>query len=80
MSFHVLIRKGADIAVCEVGIGGAWDSTNIFEASAITGITTLGIDRVAVLGDTIEQIAWYKSGIFKANCPAFTVEQVPAAA
>ncbi len=39
-----------------------------------------GIQHVAVLGDTIEQIAWYKSGIFKVNCPAFTVKQVPAAA
>ena len=80
MSFHVFISEGVDAAVYEVGIGGAWDSTNIFETPAATGITTLGIDDVAVLGDTIEQISWHKSGIFKENCPAFTVEQVPSAA
>lgn len=45
-----------------------------FEAPAATDITTLGIDHVTVLGNTIEQIAWHKSGIVKANCPAFTVE------
>ena len=79
MSFHVFIREEVDTAIYEVGIGGAWDSTNIFEAPVVTGITTLGIDHVAVLGNTIEQIAWHKSGIFKENCPAFTVEQVPSA-
>ena len=69
MSFHVFISEGVDAAVYEVGIGGAWDSTNNFETPAVTGITTLGIDHVAVLGDTIEQISWHKSGIFKENCP-----------
>ena len=80
MSFHVFLREGVDTAVYEVGIGGAWDSTNIFDKPAVTGITTLGIDHVEVLGNTIEQIAWHKSGIFKTNCPAFTVEQIPSAA
>ena len=80
MSFHVFISEGVDAAVYEVGIGGAWDSTNICETPAVTGITTLGIDDVAVLGDTIEQISWHKSGIFKENCPAFTIKQVPSAA
>ena len=80
LSFHVFISEEVDTAIYEVGIGGAWDSTNIFETPAVTGITTLGIDHVAVLGDTIEQIAWHKAGIFKEHCPAFTVEQVPSAA
>ena len=80
MSFHVFISEGVDTAIYEVGIGGAWDSTNIFKSPAVTGITTLGIDHVVVLGDTIEQIAWHKAGIFKEKCPAFTVEQVPSAA
>lgn len=80
MSFHVFLREQVDTAIYEVGIGGAWDSTNIIEEPAVTGITSLGIDHVAVLGDTIEQIAWHKSGIFKKNCPAFSVEQVKAAA
>ena len=79
LSFHVFIREQVDTAIFEVGVGGAWDSTNIIEVPAVTGITTLGIDHVAVLGDTIDKIAWHKGGIFKKNCPAFTVEQVPLA-
>ena len=79
MSFHVFIREGVDAAIYEVGVGGAWDSTNVVEAPAVTGITKLGIDHVAVLGDTIDKIAWHKAGIFKENCPAFAVEQVPLA-
>lgn len=47
-----------DVAIYEVGVGGAWDSTNIIMKPAVTGITTLGIDHVAVLGDTIDKIAW----------------------
>lgn len=44
------------------------------------GITALGINHVAVLGDTSEQIAWHKSGIFKQDVAAFLGEQVEAAA
>lgn len=80
MSFHVFMSEGVDAAVYEVGVGGAWDSTNVFESPAVTGITTLGIDHVATLGNTIEEISWHKAGIFKPGSPAFSVEQLPAAA
>ncbi|KAL6719970.1 Folylpolyglutamate synthetase [Lecanora helva] len=79
MSFHVFIREEVDTAIYEVGVGGAWDSTNVIERPAVTGITKLGIDHVVVLGDTIDKIAWHKAGIFKPDCPAFSVEQVPLA-
>lgn len=79
MSFHVFMREGVDAAIYEVGVGGEYDSTNITSQSAVTGVTTLGIDHVITLGDTIEQITWHKAGIFKSGCPAFTVEQVPDA-
>ena len=46
----------------------------------MTGITTLGIDHVAVLWDTIDKIAWHRLGDFNTGRPAFTVEQVPDAA
>jgi len=49
-------------------------------APAAMGITALGINHVAVLGDTSEQIAWHKSGIFKQDVAAFLGEQVEAAA
>ena len=80
MSLHVFIRERVDTAIYEVGIRGAWDSTNVFETPAATGITSLGIDHVAILGNTVEQLAWHKAGIFKAHRAAFTVRQVPSAA
>ena len=76
MSFHVFMRECVDAAIYEVGVGGELDSTNIIEQPVVTGITTLGIDHVAALGDTIDKIAWHKAGIFKTGSPAFTVEQV----
>jgi folylpolyglutamate synthase len=79
MSFHVFLRENVEVAIYEVGVGGELDSTNIIEQPAVAGITSLGIDHVATLGDTIDKIAWHKTGIFKNGCPAFTVQQVPEA-
>jgi folylpolyglutamate synthase len=79
MSFHVFLKEGVDAAVYEVGVGGEYDSTNIVEQPAATGISTLGIDHVFALGDTVDKIAWHKAGILKTESPAFTTEQVPEA-
>lgn len=75
LAFHVYVRENVDTAVFEVGVGGEYDSTNIIERPTATGITSLGIDHVAMLGDTIEKIAWNKAGIMKAGAAAFSVEQ-----
>ena len=80
MSFHVFLKERVDAAIYEVGVGGELDSTNIIPKPIATGITTLGIDHVATLGDTVEQIAWHKAGIFKNGSAAFSVEQLPGAA
>ncbi|PYH76009.1 FolC protein [Aspergillus uvarum CBS 121591] len=76
MSFHVFMQEDVTTAIYEVGVGGELDSTNIIASPAVTGITTLGIDHVTMLGNTIDKIAWHKAGIFKKGCPAFTVPQV----
>ncbi|KAK3693475.1 Mur ligase [Podospora appendiculata] len=80
MSFHVFLSEGVDAAVYETGIGGEYDATNVVERPVASGISTLGIDHVYVLGDTVDKIAWHKAGIMKPGSPAFTIEQVPAAA
>ncbi|KAL2157172.1 hypothetical protein VTH06DRAFT_6393 [Thermothelomyces fergusii] len=80
MSFHVFLSEGVDAAVYETGIGGEYDATNVVERPVASGISTLGIDHVYVLGDTVDKIAWHKAGIMKPGSPAFTVEQVPPAA
>lgn len=80
MSFHAFLSEGVDAAVYEVGVGGAFDATNIIEHPSVAGISTLGIDHVYELGDTVDKIAWHKGGIMKTGSPAFTVKQVLPAA
>lgn len=75
MSLHAFLQEKVDSAIYEVGIGGEYDSTNVFPHPKACGISSLGIDHVQILGNTIEEIAWNKSGIFKENCPAYSVNQ-----
>ncbi|KAI0011943.1 tetrahydrofolylpolyglutamate synthase [Xylariaceae sp. FL0662B] len=80
MSYHVYLQEGVDTAVYETGIGGEFDATNIVEHPVASGISSLGIDHVFALGNTIDQIAWHKAGIMKTGSAAFTINQVPEAA
>ncbi|RSL62718.1 hypothetical protein CEP53_004671 [Fusarium sp. AF-6] len=75
MSFHAFMQENVDAAIYEVGVGGELDSTNIIDKPAAVAITTLGIDHVQTLGETIDLIAWHKAGILNKGCPAFTTEQ-----
>ncbi|XP_078459308.1 folylpolyglutamate synthase, mitochondrial isoform X1 [Lampetra planeri] len=79
MAFHVFLQEKVDLAVVEVGIGGAYDCTNIVRKPTVCGVASLGMDHMSILGNTIEKIAWQKAGIFKRDVPAFTVEQPPSA-
>ncbi|KAJ8086797.1 Folylpolyglutamate synthetase [Marasmius tenuissimus] len=67
LAFHTFLKMKVDATVLEVGVGGTYDSTNIVPKPVVTGITALGIDHVFVLGNTLEQIAWQKGGIYKAS-------------
>lgn len=69
MAFDHFAREGVDVAVVEVGLGGRLDSTNVLRPLA-TAVTSIGLDHVQYLGDTIEQIATEKAGIFKSGVPA----------
>ncbi|PYH36370.1 tetrahydrofolate synthase [Aspergillus neoniger CBS 115656] len=79
MAFHTYISEGVDAAVIECGIGGEYDCTNVIEKPAATAITSLGIDHTAMLGNTIEEIAWHKGGIIKPGTQAFSAPQPPTA-
>lgn len=79
LSFHAFMSEGVDTAIYEVGVGGEYDSTNVFESPTACGISALGIDHTIMLGNTIEEIAWNKSGIFKKNAACFSVPQPESA-
>lgn len=79
MMFYVFVHEKIDVAVIEVGIGGEYDCTNVIKKPTVCGITSLGLDHVKLLGDTIDKIAWQKAGIFKKGVPTVTVPQQPEA-
>ncbi|MCL1805966.1 MAG: bifunctional folylpolyglutamate synthase/dihydrofolate synthase [Clostridiales bacterium] len=65
MAFLWFVREKADVVVLEVGMGGRFDSTNIFPAPLATVITSISMDHEAYLGNDITKIAWEKAGIIK---------------
>lgn len=79
MAFHTYLSEGVNTAIIECGIGGEFDSTNILVKPSVTGITSLGIDHTAMLGNKIEEIAWHKGGIMKKDVPCYTAPQPPKA-
>lgn len=79
-AFHTFIKEEIDAAVFETHHGGEYDATNVIQAPVVSGITSLGLDHVAQLGPTIEDIAWHKAGIIKSGTPAFSVQQEPSTA
>ena len=63
-------RQHCDIVVCEVGMGGEFDATNVIPAPEAAILTNIGLDHTRVLGDTVEAIAATKAGIIKSGCRA----------
>lgn len=59
--------KNCNVVVLEVGLGGRLDSTNIIKTPLLSAIMSISLDHMAVLGDSVEEIAAEKSGIIKEN-------------
>jgi len=74
MAFDLFAREGVDAAIIETGLGGRLDSTNVVRPLA-AGVTSIGIDHVEYLGETREEIAYEKAGIFKRDVPAVIGER-----
>jgi len=68
LAFLYYKAQNCDVAVLETGLGGRIDPTNIIKSPLVSVIMQLGLDHMAVLGDTVEQIAHEKCGIIKENC------------
>ncbi len=74
LSFLYFKEKKVDYAIFEVGLGGRYDATNLINP-IVTGITNISYDHMAILGNTLEKIAYEKVGIAKKNVPLFTTEE-----
>lgn len=74
MAFDYFAQKKVDIAVIEVGLGGRLDSTNVIDP-ILSVITNIGFDHMNMLGDSLSEIAFEKSGIIKENTPVVVGER-----
>lgn len=79
MAFLYFKEQGCDLVVLEVGLGGRLDCTNVVENLLAAVITPIGMDHMAVLGDTLAKIAGEKAGIIKPGCPVASAWQEPEA-
>ncbi len=72
MAFLYMVCEQVDFAVIEVGMGGRLDATNVIRKPVCSVITSVSMDHMQFLGDTLEQIAGEKAGIIKKASPAVT--------
>ena len=70
MGFTYFAEQGCEVSVIEVGVGGRLDCTNVLEKPLVTVITSISLDHMKTLGDTVPQIAREKAGILKPGVPA----------
>ncbi len=76
-ALYYFARAGIDLLVCEVGLGGRLDSTNVLDLG-VEVITNIALDHTQYLGSTLEAIAGEKAGILKPQSLAITGAQPPA--
>lgn len=70
-------EKECDIVVLEAGMGGLLDATNVIESTVLAVITSVSMDHMRFLGNTLEEIAAQKAGILKPGVPVVCAEQRP---
>lgn len=71
-------ERKSDWVVLETGMGGRLDATNTIKPQ-VTIITSIGMDHMAMLGQTLKEIATEKAGIIKPGIPVVTIKQHPEA-
>ena len=69
MAMFIFKEQKAEYIVLETGMGGRLDSTNVIKKPLMTVITSVSMDHMHVLGNTIEEIAGEKAGIIKPRVP-----------
>lgn len=76
LGFSYFRDEGVDIAVVETGLGGRLDATSVLTPE-VSVITSIGYDHMAILGNTLAEIATEKAGIIKKDRPVVTFPQAP---
>jgi dihydrofolate synthase / folylpolyglutamate synthase len=79
LAFLYFCRKKCDIAVLETGMGGSLDATNIIPTAKCAVLTSISMDHIEYLGNSLGEIAGHKAGIIKPEIPVVSYEQEPEA-
>ena len=72
----IFTREKVDVMVLEVGLGGRLDAVNVFDADCAV-VTSVDLDHQALLGETVEQVAFEKAGVFRSGKPAICGQTPP---
>lgn len=78
--FHITknLKSPVDFQIVEVGMGGRYDATNVFESKELAVITPISLEHIEVLGASQTEIAENKSGIITSGCTAVLAQQKDA--
>ncbi|MGH7669248.1 MAG: bifunctional folylpolyglutamate synthase/dihydrofolate synthase, partial [Gemmatimonadaceae bacterium] len=76
LAFAYFREQRVDVGLIETGLGGRLDTTNVVDPAA-AGVISIGFDHTEYLGDTLDEIATEKAGIFKPGRPAVIGEPDP---
>ena len=76
IAFRWFAKREVDCALIEVGLGGRFDATNVI-VPEVSAITTIELDHMRFLGETLEEIALEKAGIVKEGLPVVVSETKP---
>ncbi len=77
LSFLYFKKMQCDIVVLEAGLGGLLDATNIIKTTVAAVFTSISMDHMQFLGDTLEAITENKAGIIKDGCLVISTVQKP---
>lgn len=79
LGFLYFKEKQCDIVVLETGLGGLKDATNVIRTTVMEIITSISMDHMGILGNTLAEIAANKAGIIKPCTAVVTAKQCPEA-
>ena len=79
LAFVAFAEHPVDVGIIEAGLGGEWDATNVVQ-SQVSVMTPIGLDHMDYLGDSLEEIAQTKAGIFKPESNVVLAAQTPEVA
>lgn len=77
MAMVIFKAQGTDVMIVETGMGGRLDTTNVLERPLASVITSISMDHIQYLGDTLPKIAGEKAGIIKTGVPLIFDDNQP---